>query len=454
MGKLGQVALVGFVCLTSLGCVLAVIPDYIHVCHRSDPKVAVCIQNSVEALRPLLVKGLPELNVKGIDPFELGRITIFDGVQNPDVKLYFDNVVVTGLGNFKITKLKLDVEKMIYRVGVKVPFLNLTGTFDADMKFGQLEIKTNGDLHTDLVDVDAQAVIHAYLKDNSRMIFDSLTLRLKASDFHLNVDNFPKKDAVLGQTIHQLITETSKQDVRDLATPHIERKCAEILLDLTDGIKLCHRSDPEVETCVKNSVEALKPMLKEGLPELNVPGIDPFKMEQIEIMDGTLLPELKASLVNLEVIGLGDFEITNLKMDLENHVYDVGVKVPFLDIHGGYNVDGKLLSTTIQSTGTFNANATGLDGQALMKGALKDNHLKFESIDFKLKMEDFNLDLGNFLTEDPVLSHAAKQLLKTANKEDIIKMATPYIEKKCSDILLKLCNEIFENVDYDEIFPV
>lgn len=149
-----------------------------------------------------------------------------------------------------------------------------------------------------------------------------------------------------------------------------------------------------------------------------------------------------------------------------------------------------------------------------MKGALTDNHLKFESIDFKLKMEDFNLDLDNFLNEDPVLSkfkiyikfplqrhseniknvlwtlfffkllfvsseenirtfkhnpsgirfsnyknswfnpgHAAKQLLKTANKEDIIKMATPHIEKKCSEILLKLCNKILENVDYDEIFP-
>lgn len=39
---------------------------------------------------------------------------------------------------------------MIYRVGVKVPVLNLTGTFDADMKFAQMAIKTSGDLHTDL----------------------------------------------------------------------------------------------------------------------------------------------------------------------------------------------------------------------------------------------------------------------------------------------------------------
>lgn len=68
--------------------------------------MAVCIQNSVEALRPLLIKGLPELNIKGIDPFQIERISVFDGVQNPDVKLFFNNVVITGLGNFKVTKLK------------------------------------------------------------------------------------------------------------------------------------------------------------------------------------------------------------------------------------------------------------------------------------------------------------------------------------------------------------
>lgn len=80
--------------------------EYIHICHRSDPRVSACVINSVEALRPRLIKGIPELDVPGIDPFELKSIVIFDPAQNPNLAASLNNVVVRGAGKFEITKLK------------------------------------------------------------------------------------------------------------------------------------------------------------------------------------------------------------------------------------------------------------------------------------------------------------------------------------------------------------
>jgi len=122
-------------------------------------------------------------------------------------------------------------------------------------------------------------------------------------------------------------------------------------------------------------------------------------------------------------------------------------------MEGNYNVDVKILTTPIKTSGPFHANATDIDGQALIQAAIgENNRLKFESIAFKIKIGDFNLNVENFLKEDPVLGEAARQLLNS-NKADMIAMATPHIERKCSEILLELSNKITENFDYDEVFP-
>lgn len=76
---------------------------------------------------------------------------------------------------------------------------------------------------------------------------------------------------------------------------------------------MCRRNDPKIGTCIKQSVENLKPALIKGIPEMNVPPLDPFKMANVVIFDGTQIPNLKASLANLEVTGLSNFDITKLK---------------------------------------------------------------------------------------------------------------------------------------------
>ncbi|CAG9768269.1 unnamed protein product [Ceutorhynchus assimilis] len=218
-------------------------------------------------------------------------------------------------------------------------------------------------------------------------------------------------------------------------------------------IHICHRNDPEVAECIKNSVEALRPRLIQGIPELDVPGLDPLKIKKIVIFDGAQTPNLDASLSNVVAHGAGNFKITTLKLDVEKKTYRVGVKIPSLQMEGDYDIDAKILVTPIKSKGHFHANATDIDGQALIQGDVNNNRFKFQSIAFKIKIGDFNLDMDNLLSDDPVLMQAARQLFN-GNKQDLISLATPYIERKCSEVLLDLSNKITEKFTYDEAFPL
>ncbi|XP_066141329.1 circadian clock-controlled protein daywake-like [Euwallacea fornicatus] len=223
---------------------------------------------------------------------------------------------------------------------------------------------------------------------------------------------------------------------------------------IPDYIKVCHRSDPNLPACIKESVEALRPVLQKGIPELNVPPLDPFTMPKVVIFDGVQVPNLKASMENLEVTGLGNFEVSKVKLDVDKKIFRVAVKIPFLDMKGDYDFDSKLLGAQVKSVGNIHANATDIEGQAVMQGSVDEkNRLQFDSIVCRLKIGDFSANMDNVLNEDSVLKQAVIQLLNNSDKQQLILMAAPYIEKRCSEVLMKTSNKILQNFDYDELFP-
>lgn len=65
--------------------------------------------------------------------------------------------------------------------------------------------------------------------------------------------------------------------------------------------------------CIRESVEVLRPRLKKGIPEINVPSIEPLHIDEITIFNGDPPSNLKAFLRNVKVHGASDFQITKLK---------------------------------------------------------------------------------------------------------------------------------------------
>lgn len=80
--------------------------EYIHICKRNDPQVSKCIRESIEVLRPRLVKGIPEINVPGMEPLHISDIVIANGDGPSHFRAILKHVKVYGASDFKITKLK------------------------------------------------------------------------------------------------------------------------------------------------------------------------------------------------------------------------------------------------------------------------------------------------------------------------------------------------------------
>lgn len=80
--------------------------EYIKVCSQNDPHIAVCINNSIEEIRPRLLKGIPELDVPPLEPLSLQEITLQRGPDGAKIEATVKNIKVKGPGTFIIKSLR------------------------------------------------------------------------------------------------------------------------------------------------------------------------------------------------------------------------------------------------------------------------------------------------------------------------------------------------------------
>lgn len=67
-------------------------------------------------------------------------------------------------------------------------------------------------------------------------------------------------------------------------------------------IKACKRSDPDIDRCITKSIGDLRDKLRTGIPELEVPAVEPLVLKQIRLLRGPQGARLDINLTNIEVI--------------------------------------------------------------------------------------------------------------------------------------------------------
>lgn len=78
-------------------------------------------------------------------------------------------------------------------------------------------------------------------------------------------------------------------------------------------MKICHRNDPNLNDCIKKSVEVIRPYLKTGIPELLVPPSEPLKVPEFELTQAAGAISMKSTFNNIQVLGTTDFVLKSVK---------------------------------------------------------------------------------------------------------------------------------------------
>ncbi|CAK1548672.1 unnamed protein product [Leptosia nina] len=392
-------------------------------------------------------EGIPELDVPGIEPLSLGQIALARGPQGAKLTAVVNDVKVRGPSNFKITELKSDLNKNRFDFKILLPKLEFAGKYKMDIQVLLLRLQGRGNITGSFKDYACNVTMRGHKEkrgDNEYLKFDPMKVKLRVGDSSIYLTNLFDGDPVLGPATNRVINENSQVFLSEISP----------VMEKTDYFPQCKKSDPQIEKCILDAIETLRPKLLKGIPEVNVPSLEPFNVPTLKLDRTATNLRLKATIKNMKAYGGSNFKIEKLKLNL-NDKYEGQMKLtlPKLSVVADYDVRGsKILTLDISGKGQLRSNFTGIT--VVVKGAARVierdgvEYLQADKMIAKLKIAHGQLAVED--TERPVAATSAAAFFN-ASPGVILDILNPLIEESSAAIFKAFFNKILATIPLQEI---
>ncbi|XP_050309870.1 circadian clock-controlled protein daywake-like [Anthonomus grandis grandis] len=223
--------------------------------------------------------------------------------------------------------------------------------------------------------------------------------------------------------------------------------------ELPPFLHVCKRDDPQLTTCMMASVEDLRPYLVEGVPEYNIPSLEPLVMTDFFADEAA---GMKIVVSNVSAWGCSDFFVRGLDVNVDTLQFTVDVDIPKLRIEAHYHIDGKLLLVPVKGDGNMETNITEVSARAELQGQLneKDGEQYMTYIDTKLKVHvgGGSVRMANLFNGDKVLLAMINDVVNR-NLDVFLKELMPVIEKALASVFQNTGNVIVGSFPFSQLFP-
>ncbi|XP_017784246.1 PREDICTED: uncharacterized protein LOC108567939 [Nicrophorus vespilloides] len=224
--------------------------------------------------------------------------------------------------------------------------------------------------------------------------------------------------------------------------------------ELAKFLKPCSRSSSELNTCILENLEALKPYLAQGIPDLQIPSLNVTYIPYSFVNTSTF----EFGLWNNNVTGLDNFFVQSVEADLEENKCTILVLFPYLQGMGACGIKGKLFNMNFDSMGDIFINGSNFlmnytlhtkviekHGDFYMKVSSQEAHVKLTNGSFYLNIE--NLYLGS-----KKLTQMMNEILND-NYYYLYEKICPLLQNSITRFIGPALDKLFERYTYDELLP-
>ncbi|XP_034934982.1 uncharacterized protein [Chelonus insularis] len=226
-----------------------------------------------------------------------------------------------------------------------------------------------------------------------------------------------------------------------------------VLAEVPSYLHVCGRRDPDLDNCILKSVDAVRAKLLEGIPELDVPPLEPLLLpEGLPLANAV---DLKASAKNVKLWNATTFSASDFHADLEKKQFSYKLHFDSLKVEGDYEIDAKVL-IPIHGVGFIDIDTSDINADIFLGYKLintkKGQQLYFTTMSCKIKIGDYKCEFRAVDTPSATLSDAINSVINS-NRQEILESIIPVLEKAISRKVLEIANSICKNFTYDELFP-
>ncbi|KAG8232433.1 hypothetical protein J437_LFUL012863 [Ladona fulva] len=184
-------------------------------------------------------------------------------------------------------------------------------------------------------------------------------------------------------------------------------------------------------------IEGLKGQMKNGIPKLNIPPIEPMKISSIVIDEGGGMTKLRAAFENLQVYGLSNYTTVYAKSDPKNYRFTLGIKYGQLKIVGDYDISGRLLLVPIKGSGKFWSILNGINADSYNVLQIANNELSLVKTQTDFDVGRMRVRLDNLFGGDPILGETINGFLNEQSPE-IIRELKPQFSEEIDKLILSV----------------
>ncbi|KAL0133713.1 hypothetical protein PUN28_000990 [Cardiocondyla obscurior] len=173
------------------------------------------------------------------------------------------------------------------------------------------------------------------------------------------------------------------------------------------SLKTCDSKSYNFSACVKDNLESVLPQLIKGIPQYDVPPIDPFFLEYQKIAFNSNNIHGEIIFVNLSVTGLAKvkfLDVTPQFLDDEIFKIEIDSHVPELDMKTIVKINSSLNVFKILSESPVHVVANDIRGKADFIGHVINDTWVLDHIRIYPTIEKFKISANNLIEDNKELS--------------------------------------------------
>lgn len=217
----------------------------------------------------------------------------------------------------------------------------------------------------------------------------------------------------------------------------------------------CRQRDSKLNDCLKNAVPDALRRMKEGIPSLAVPALEPLLVSGMNIDAGVGPVTITQNYRAIKLHGLTDSVITTYKADLKHYRLKTESITPKMEFIADYVMKGRILVLPIQGKGVANITMVNLVVKHDIFGEpiKRDGEVYMHVKEYKVKFipEKVSLYFSNLFNGDKRLGDQMNLFLNE-NSELVFNELKESYEKSLSSVFQDVTNKIFDKVPMNKIF--
>ncbi|GAB0098496.1 uncharacterized protein DMENIID0001_142370 [Sergentomyia squamirostris] len=226
--------------------------------------------------------------------------------------------------------------------------------------------------------------------------------------------------------------------------------------EVPEYIHICQQTDPDLEQCMINTIHNLRSKLAVGIPELDIPRLEPIDLGDLLVAGSNTQNGLTITAKDIQSYGASDFTIKKIEVIEYGQHYKLQLVLPHLHAKGRYSIDGRVLLLPIKGAGKFTGNFTKSVADVTMilepKEISGNDHIVLKKLQIRIRVGKGSLYLDNLFSGDKTLGDIINDTINQ-NFDIVSKDIIPLIERALERHFKKTSNKILSRYTRTQLFP-